>query len=165
MGVLIADLPRVEAQVDALASVLRETGRDAHEQVAALSPSWRTLAERARDADEAAGGAAQRLAAHLARIERLSAAAGEPVDAAADGIARTVDTALTSAAEAVDATRASIDAQSAALLAMVEQSKAAFERAGGEAAERWRTGSPTPPPQVDALGERLAAATTRPAAR
>ncbi|TVV73104.1 hypothetical protein [Sphingomonas solaris] len=156
MGVLITDLPRIEGQVETLATRLRDTGRDAHERVAELSTELGTLSERARDADEVAGGAAQRLAAHLARIESISNTAGGRIDSAADGIARTVDTALTSAADAVEATRASIDAQSAALLAMVEKSRSVFDDAGTEATESLEGRIAAARAQADALGERLA---------
>ncbi|WP_156679212.1 hypothetical protein [Sphingomonas profundi] len=155
MGVLMADLPRVEAQVHGLSELLRDTGRDANDRAAALSVELKTLADRAREVDEVAGGAAQRLSAHLARIESISDAAGNRIDAAADGIARTVDSALTSAADAVDATRASIDTQRAALMAMVEQGKAAFARAAGDAAEALEDRIGRVAAEVEAIGIRL----------
>ncbi|MET0270864.1 MAG: hypothetical protein ABW173_10580, partial [Sphingomonas sp.] len=156
LGVVITDLPRLEAQVDTLASRIGDTGRDAEKRVASLSTELTRLTTEARDADEVAGGAAQRLGAHLARIESLSGAAGEKIDAAADGIARTVDSALSRTAEAVEATRASVDAQGAAVLAMVEQGRAAFARIGAEEGESIEARIAAARTAADLLGSRLA---------
>lgn len=156
LGVVITDLPKLEAQVETLAARIGDTGRDAEQRVAALSGELSRLTTEARDADEVAGGAAQRLGAHLARIESLSGAAGERIDAAADGIARTVDSALGRTNEAVEATRASVDAQAARLLDIVEQGRAAFDRVGADAGESIEARIAAARTAADILGSRLA---------
>jgi hypothetical protein len=132
IGVLLQDLPRAEDQARSLGGALRETGIAAHEQAQGLEGQLSALISRGREADEVVGGAAQRLAAHLARIESNAASAATRIDEAAAGMTAAVDGTMERAAEAVDLTRSSVEQQGAALLAMIEQSRAAFERAGDD---------------------------------
>lgn len=134
MTVLLADLPKAQVQTRRMAEDLRETGLTAHEKAGALEAQLSSLAVRGREADEIAGGAAQRLAAHLARMETTSDAAGTRLEAAAGQMTEAVDAALSRAADAVDEARKGMEAQGAAMLAMVEQSQAALGQTGEEAA-------------------------------
>ncbi|HYN45068.1 MAG TPA: hypothetical protein VES64_00085, partial [Allosphingosinicella sp.] len=86
-----------------------------------------------RDADEVTGGAAQRLGAHIARIESGAGAAAERMNEAAAQMNAAVDGSMARASESVDQARAGLEAQSQATLAMIEQGRAAFEEAGAEA--------------------------------
>ncbi|SMF75789.1 hypothetical protein [Allosphingosinicella indica] len=133
IGVLLHDLPRAEEQARAVGTALREVGIEAHSQAGSLEGQLSALAARGREADEAAGGAAQRLGAHLARIESNAAAASERMEQAAAAMTAAIDGSMTQASDAVDTTRSALDAQGAAMLASIEQNRAALEHAGEEA--------------------------------
>jgi hypothetical protein len=133
VGVLLADLPKAEAQARAAAEAMKQAGLAAHEQAGALEGQLAALAAKGREADEVAGGAAQRLGAHVARIESGAGAAAERMAEAAQQMEAAVDGSMAKAAESVDMARAGLEAQGQAMLAMIEQSKAAFEEAGAEA--------------------------------
>jgi hypothetical protein len=132
VGVLMSDLPRVEAQARAASEAMKQAGLGAHEQAGALEGQLAALASKGREADEVTGGAAQRLGAHIARIESGADAAATRMNEAAAQMEGAVDGAMAKAAEAVDMARSGLEAQGQAMLAMVEQSKAAFEEAGAE---------------------------------
>ncbi|WP_129792771.1 hypothetical protein [Sphingosinicella sp. CPCC 101087] len=136
IGALMSDLPQAEAQARAAADALRTAGLSAHEQAAALEAHLAALSARGRDADETLGGAAQRLGAQIARIESSTGAAAERIDQAAVQMNAAVDGAMTRASDSVDHARAGIEEQGRTMLAMVEQSRAAFEHAGAEATRR-----------------------------
>jgi hypothetical protein len=132
IGVLMSDLPKAEAQARAAAEAMKQAGLAAHEQAGALESQLAALAAKGREADEVTGGAAQRLGAHVARIESGADAAAARMNEAAVQMEAAVDGSMAKAAEAVDMARSGLEAQGQAMLAMVEQSKAAFEEAGAE---------------------------------
>ena len=134
IGVLMSDLPRAEAQARAAAEAMRAAGLAAHEQAGALDSQLAALTVRGREADEIAGGAAQRLGAHIARIESGAGAAAERMDQAATQMNAAIDGSMERASESVDQIRSGLSTQGQALLALVEQSRAAFNEAGAEAA-------------------------------
>ena len=133
IGVLLADIPKAEAQTRAMSELLRATGIDAHSQAQALEAQIGALALRAREADEATGGAAGRLTAHIAQVESAAEGATRHMEEATAAMSAGVDNSLSKAAEAIDATRQGLDEQGRTMLAMVEQSRAAMERANEEA--------------------------------
>lgn len=133
IGVLLQDLPRAEEQARSLTDSMRATGLTALEQAGGLEGQLSALLSRGREADEVASGAAQRLAAQIARIESNTASAANRIDEAAAGMAAAVDGTMAKAAESVDAARAGIEEQGSALLALLDQSRAAFERTGEDA--------------------------------
>jgi hypothetical protein len=157
IGVLLADLPRAEQQAREVAAAMREAGLSAHEQAAALEGQLGALLARGREADETVGGAAQRLGAHVARIETSAGAASGRIGEAAGALTATVDAALARASEAVEATRAGLDSQGAALLASIEQSRAAFEETGAAASRNLSERLEHIGAQLAALGSTLAA--------
>jgi hypothetical protein len=128
----MSDLPKAEAQARAATEAMKEAGLAAHAQAGALESQLAALAAKGREADEVTGGAAQRLGAHVARIESGADSAAARMNEAAAQMEAAVDGSMSRAAEAVDQTRAGLEAQGQAMLAMVEQSKAAFEEAGAE---------------------------------
>jgi hypothetical protein len=132
IGVLMSDLPRAEEQARAAAEAMKQAGLGAHEQAMALESQLAALAARSREADEAAGGSAQRLGAHLARIESGAGTAAARMIEAAGQMNGVVDQAMERAGEAVDRARHGLEAQGQTMLAMIEQSRAAFEQAGAE---------------------------------
>jgi hypothetical protein len=134
IGVLLHDLPKAEEQARAVAAAMKEAGLTAHGQAGALEAQLGAISAKGREADEVLGGAAQRMAAHVARIESGSAAAAATMGEASAAMTGAVDLAMTRAAEAVEAARAGLEAQSAAMLASIEHSRANLDRAGEDAA-------------------------------
>lgn len=130
IGVLLTDLPKAEEQARAVAEAMKDASFTAHAETGQLESQLSALIARGREADEVVGGAAQRLAAHLARIQSSTITVAGQLDQAATSMSATVDDTMVRAAEAVDAARASMEAQGQAMLAMIEQSRAALEQAG-----------------------------------
>jgi hypothetical protein len=135
MSSLVGDMPKAQEQTIALTMALEEAGLTAHERAGALDAQIATLVARGREADEVAGGAAQKLAAHLARVDGVSEAASARLVEAAQTMTGAIDAALIRAAEAGDAARQGMEAQGVAMRALVEQSEAALERTGSQASE------------------------------
>jgi len=156
MAVLLASLPKAHSQTQEMVISLQEAGFGVHERAGALEAQLSALVARGREADEVAGGAAQRLGAHLARIENTSEAAGDRLEQAARQMTSAVDIALAKAAEAVDAARQGMDAQAEAMRAMVEQSRAAIERTGHDSAAALGSRLNEMGARVEALGTALA---------
>lgn len=135
IGALMSDLPRAEEQARAAAEAMKQAGVSAHQQAASLEGQLAALTARSREADETVGSAAQRLGAQVARIESSTGAAAERIDQAAAQMNAAVDGAMGRAADSVDQARSGIEAQGQTMLAMIEQSRAAFEQAGVEAVQ------------------------------
>lgn len=133
IGVLLADLPKADAQARAMAEMLRAAGLDAHSQAGALEAQVSVLASRAREADEATSGAAGRMTAHIAQVDSAAAEAASRMEAATAAMSAGVDGVLDKAAEAISAVRSGIDEQGVAMLAVIDQSGAAVERVGADA--------------------------------
>ncbi|MEO5973071.1 MAG: hypothetical protein ABIP91_06890, partial [Sphingomicrobium sp.] len=135
MAVLLDDLPRAESTARAMAEQLRDTGAESLSRAAAFEQQVGTLTDRTREADELVAAAAQRLVTHLTHIESAGAAAAARVGEAEAGFSVAIDTLLDRTARMLDEVRSGIDTQSAAVLALVEQSSAGLGRAGIEAAD------------------------------
>jgi hypothetical protein len=133
--VLLASLPRARAETTAIAERLDATGLSASEHAAALDAQLTALADRGREADAVAGGAAQRLAAHIARMEATSETAGARLEAVTGEMSESVDALLGRTADAVDQARRGIAAQGDAVLAMVGANQAALDRAAHDSAQ------------------------------
>ena len=149
LGVVMADMPRIDAQVRELAERLRTTGLDAHQQAVALDAQLVALATHARDADQATSAAAQRLAAHLARIEGVSDVAAQRIDAAGARMAATADETLDQAAHVLEDLRQALAAEQAALTAITTGAHHLLGAAGATALNTVRA-------QLDLLESRLA---------
>ena len=156
IGVLMGDLPRAEAQAKGVAEAMKTAGLTAHEQAAALEGHLAALTARGREADEVVGGAAQRLGAQVARIESSAGAATERMDEAATRMNAAVDGAMARAAESVDQARSGLETQGQAMLAMIEQSRAAFEQAGAEASRSLAEKLDDAAAKIETLAGRLA---------
>jgi hypothetical protein len=135
LAVLLADLPKAQLETRHMVSALQEAGVTAHERAGALDAQLASLTQRGREADEIAGGAAQKLAAHLSRVESVSANAGQQLEDAASKMTDAIDAALDRAATAGDTARQNMDAQGAAMVALVDQTQAALARTGADSAE------------------------------
>jgi hypothetical protein len=157
MDALMAALPQAEAQTREMSALLQAASRGAQEQAVTLAGQLSTVATHGREADEIAGTAIRKLAEHLARVEQTGALAEQRMQDAGAEMARLIDGALVRAADAVEETRKGIDTQSAAMLAMVEQGRAALDRAGSDAARSLAHRLDELGTKVDGLASRLAA--------
>lgn len=157
IGVLLHDLPRAEEQARAVAEAMKEAGLNAHGQASALEAQLASLAARGRDADEVLGGAAQRMSAHVARIESGSAAAASSMDESSAKMTAAVDGAMSRAAEAVETARAALELQGATTLAAIEQSRAALDKAGEDSARNLAQRLETVSGKIEALAGHIAA--------
>lgn len=135
VNVILNSLPRAHEEMRGLAATVEAAGLSASEKAAALDAQLAALAERGREADHVAGGAAQRLAAHIARMESTSEAAGSRLEQVTSEMSSAVDTVLDRAAQAVDEARKSIAAQGEAMLAMLGANQAALDKASRDSAE------------------------------
>ena len=132
LAILLADLPKAQAETMAATEALKQAGLSAHEKAGALDAQLSVLSSRSKEAEELAGGAAQKLAAHLARMDGMSETASERMTQAAGQMTQSVDEALDRAAEALATARTGLEAQGSAMLAMVEQGHASLAKAGAE---------------------------------
>ena len=135
MGVLLADLPRAEEQTRALAETIRSTGVGAHEQAAALDAVLAGIASRAKDAEESAAGAANRLSGQLSHIGGASEIAARAIEDVSQRMTASVDGVLERATEAVERTRQGIIAQGEAIGTMIDRAQASSETAARQAAD------------------------------
>ncbi|MEG8046930.1 hypothetical protein QP175_12450 [Sphingomonas aerolata] len=135
LGVLLASLPRAHAETEAMADQLERAGLSASEHAGALDAQIGALAVRGREADAVASGAAQRLAAHIIRMEATSETAGARLEAVTETMSAAVDALLGRTADAVDEARKGIAAQGDAVLAMVSANQAALDGATRASAE------------------------------
>lgn len=130
VGIVLSSLPRAHEEMTGMAATLDAAGMKASEHASALDAQLAALAERGREADIIAGGAAQRLAAHIARMEATSENAGTKLEGVAASMSETVDAMLDRAAAAVDEARKGIAAQGEAMLAMLAANQASLDKAG-----------------------------------
>lgn len=135
LSVLLTTMPRAQAEVEAMAEKIDLAGLSAGENAAALDAQVVALAERGREAETVAGGAAQKLAAHIARMDATSETAGARLEAVTGDMSVAVDALLARIADAVDESRKGIAAQGDAMLAMVGANQAALDAAARETAE------------------------------
>lgn len=156
VAVLLSDLPKAQVETREMVISLERAGLSAHEQVGRLDAQLSALTARGREADEIAGNAAQKLAAHLGRIEGVSATAGTRLTEAAATMTDAVDIALNHAARAGDAARQSMEAQGAAMIALVDQAQAALTRTGADSAHAISVRIEDAGERVEAMGALLA---------
>jgi hypothetical protein len=135
MGVLLADLPRAEEQTRILAETIRSTGVGAHEQAAALDAALAGIASRAKDAEDNAAGAANRLSGQLSHIGGASEIAARAIEDVSRRMTESVDGVLERATEAVERTRQGIIAQGEAIGTMIDRAQASSEAAARQAAD------------------------------
>ncbi|HEY0315242.1 MAG TPA: hypothetical protein VGC28_03145 [Sphingomonas sp.] len=135
MGVLLADLPRAEEHTRLLAETIRSTGVGAHEQAAALDAVLAGLSSRAKDAEESAAGAANRLSGQLSHIGGASEIAARAIEDVSQRMTASVDGVLERATEAVERTRQGIIAQGEAIGTMIDRAQSASEAAASQAAD------------------------------
>jgi hypothetical protein len=157
LAILLANLPKAQIQTRQMVAALQTAGLTAHEQAGALDAQLAVLITRGREADEIAGNAAQKLAAHLSRMEGVSEVAGARLEQAAGQMTGAVDQALERAAEALLTARQGMEAQGAAMIAMVEQNQAAMAKTGAESTDAIAERISRIAAQVDQIAKTFAA--------
>ena len=155
LNVLMAGLPRAQEEIASLVIDMDRAGLAASEHAAALDVQVSALADRGREAETVAGGAAQKLAAHIARMEATSENAGARLEAVTAEMSAAVDAMLDRTAGAIDESRKSISAQGEAMLAMVGANQAALDTAAKESAESLAERIGLIEKVIDRLGTRL----------
>ncbi|MEZ0242221.1 MAG: hypothetical protein ACAH11_02520 [Sphingomonas sp.] len=133
--IVLSSLPKAHEEMQGMAARVDAAGLVASQRAASLDTQLTALAERGREADAIAGGAAERLAAHIARMEATSETASARLEGVTGEMSTAVDAVLDRAASAVDEARKGIAAQGEAMLAMLSANQAALDRAGKDSAE------------------------------
>ncbi|HEV2568399.1 hypothetical protein [Sphingomonas sp.] len=155
LDLLLAALPKAQEQTGSIAIALDAAGSAALTQAGALEAQLSALLARGREADEVASGAAQRLAAHLARIEGTTEAARAQLDVTAEQMNASVQASLARAAEALEEARRSVEAQGSAMLALVDQSRAALDTTGTEVMSALSSRLEAIGTEIDAIGRSI----------
>ncbi|MFL6730338.1 MAG: hypothetical protein ACJ8E3_02495 [Sphingomicrobium sp.] len=135
IAVLLEDLPRAEATARSLAEQIRTVGSESADKAASFGSQIDTLAERTRQADELIANATDRLAVRLAEIERAGADARGRVTEAEGSFSGVLDALLDRTSVSLQEIRSGIDAQAAAVAALVDQASAGIGKAAADSAE------------------------------
>jgi len=161
VGIVLASLPRAHEEMTGMAATLDAAGMKASEHASALDAQLVALGERGREADSIAGGAAQRLAAHISRMEATSESAGTRLEGVAASMSETVDSMLDRAAAAVDEARKGIAAQGEAMLAMLAANQASLDKAGRDSIDTVGTRISEVEETIGRIADRLGEEQTR----
>ena len=135
IAVLLEDLPRAETTARSLAEQIRAVGSESAAKAESFGNQVDTLAERTRDADRMVSEATDRLAQRLAEIERAGTEASGKVAAAEGSFSGVLDALLDRTSASLQEIRSGIDAQAAAVAALVDQASAGIGKAGADSAE------------------------------
>src|SRR3954447_14670374 len=135
IAVLLDDLPRAEQTARSVAEQLRTVGAEAGARSVQFGEHVGSLTNRATDADRIIGEATDRLAARLAEIDSAGSSAAQKVNEAEGSFSGSLDALLEHTTATLESIRSGIDAQAAAVAALVEQSSAGIGKTGAEAAE------------------------------
>jgi len=135
IAVLLGDLPQAETSARAVAEQLRAIGTESADKASQLGQQVTALADQTRQADEMVSDATDRLAVRLAEIQSAGSAAAARVGEAQSAFSGSLDTLLDRASTGLDEIRSGIDAQAAAVAALVEQASAGLGKAGSQASE------------------------------
>lgn len=157
MKTLLTDLPDAESRMGQLTELLRSAGHVVDSQAAGLQSQLLTLTQRARDADESAGAAAERLAGQLERIEGTSRKAGQELRLAGEQVEQSIQSAVDKTTRGIEDARQNMDVQSSAMLAMIEQGREALDRAGLDSTQLIGKRIEEIGRQVDSITARLSA--------
>jgi hypothetical protein len=134
LQIMLAMLPHAHEETTALAGKIEAIGLTASERAAALDAQVVALGERAREVDAHTSGAAERLSAHITRMEATSETAGARLEQVTSSMSEAVDGLLDRTASAVDEARKGIAAQGDAMLAMLSTNQAALDRTATDSA-------------------------------
>lgn len=135
LATVLKTLPRVRDETNVLTDTIERAGLTAAERAASLDAQIVALAVRGREAENITGGAAEKLAAHLHRMEATSETAGARLEQVAAEATLAVDQMLDRTARAIDQSRKGLTAQGEAMLAMVSANQASLDQSARESAE------------------------------
>ena len=136
LSVLLASMPRATQELTVLGDRIDSLALSAGEHASALDAQVVALADRGHHAETVAGGAAQKLAAHIARMDATSESAGQRLELVTNTMSTAVDALLDRTAQAIDTSRKGIASQGEAMLAMVSANQAALDSAVGGSIDR-----------------------------
>jgi DNA repair exonuclease SbcCD ATPase subunit len=156
MAVLLEDLPRAEETARAVAEQLRSVGSESGSKTTQLGQQVSALAERTMDADRLISEATDRLAVRLAEIDAAGTSAAARVGEAQTAFHGSLDLLLDRASTSLDEIRSGIDAQAAAVAALVAQSSAGIGKAGAEASESLAANIERANSSIEGLSNRVA---------
>ena len=156
LAVVLDDLPRAEALVTALRAEFQAVGSESEARTEALEASVSRIAERTRETDETVADAAHRLVGHLTQIESAGAAAAARVSEAEASFSTALDSLLDRTVRTLDEVRGGVDAQSAAIAALVEQAAAGIGKAGVDSAAVLGSHVASANQSLDGLSNRVA---------
>ena len=135
IAVLLEDLPRAEESARSVGEQLRAVGSESAARTADFGERVNDIAARTSEADRIIGEATDRLAVRLAEIDTAGTAASEKVSQAESSFSGVLEALLERTSVTLDGIRSGIDAQAAAVAALVEQSSAGIGKTGAEASE------------------------------
>jgi hypothetical protein len=156
IGVLLEDLPRAEETARLLAEQLRSAGTESIEKTALLGQQVGDLTQRTREADLVVGEAVDRLSARLAEVQTAGAETAARVGEADASLSSVIDALLGRTSTTLEEIRSGIDAQAAAVAALVSQAQAGIGKAGADAAESLATNLDHASSTLDGLTSRVA---------
>jgi hypothetical protein len=156
IAVLLDDLPRAEATARALAEQIREVGGQSASRTSEFSQQVGQIFERTRETDQLIADATARLTSRLAEIETAGASAAARVGEAETHFSGVLDDVLARAGTSLDEIRSAIDAQAAAVTALVAQASAGIGKAGAEASESLASNIGQANSSLEALSGRVA---------
>ena len=110
-------------------------GSESADKAASFGSQIDTLAERTRQADQLIADATDRLAVRLAEIERAGTDATGRVTEAEGSFSGVLDALLDRTSVSLQEIRSGIDAQAAAVAALVDQASAGIGKAAADSAE------------------------------
>ncbi|RVT92440.1 hypothetical protein [Sphingomonas crocodyli] len=155
IGALMADLPKARDLSQETADHMKAIAGSAVSQSESLAEQLTQIIARSHEADELIGAAAGRIANHVGRIESRSERAARAIDEAGTALVASSDKALLAAGEAIDQARQGVEAQQAAMVAMIDHARAAIDDAGSTAAQAIAERMDALSTQAEAFGARL----------
>ena len=156
IAVLLDDLPRAEATARSVAEQLRSVGRETAQRTATFGEQVSELAARTLEADRMIAEASERISMRLAEIEQAGNAATARVGEAESSFSSILGTLLDRTSATLEDIRSGIDAQAAAVSALVEQASAGIGKTGAEASETLATNIQHANTSLEVLAMRVA---------
>ena len=135
IAVLLEDLPRAEQSAQGVAEQLRAVGSESAQRTSEFGDKANAIAERTAEADRIIGEATDRLATRLAEIDSAGTVAAEKLGEAEARFSESLEALLERTSATLDSIRSGIDAQAAAVAALVEQASAGMGKTGTDASE------------------------------